>query len=63
MRAVLLRLGDLAVYPSGGVFHASTMRERFECALARSGNDVEVKDTVNADPLDGMFLIARRGIR
>jgi N-acetylglucosamine kinase-like BadF-type ATPase len=63
VRAVLRRLGDLAVYPSGGVFRATTMRDRFEQALKRSGNDVEVKDTVNADPLDGVFLIARRGIR
>ena len=63
VRAVLSQLGDLAVYPSGGVFRAPTMRERFEEALKRSGNDVEVKDTVNADPLDGVFLIARRGIR
>jgi hypothetical protein len=39
------------------------MRERFEEALNRSGKDAEVKDTVNADPLDGVFLIARRGIR
>jgi N-acetylglucosamine kinase-like BadF-type ATPase len=63
VRAVLRRLGDLAVYPSGGVFRAPTMRERFEEALNRSGKDAEVKDTVNADPLDGVFLIARRGIR
>jgi N-acetylglucosamine kinase-like BadF-type ATPase len=63
VRAVLRRLGDLAVYPSGGVFRAPTMRDRFEQALKRSGNDVEVKDTVNADPLDGVFLIARQGIR
>ena len=62
-QAVLRRLGDLAVYPSGGVFRAPTMRHRFEKALKRSGNSVEVKDTVNADPLDGVFLIARRGIR
>jgi hypothetical protein len=39
------------------------MRDRFEDALKRSRNDVEVKDTVNTDPLDGVFLIARRGIR
>lgn len=63
VRAVLCRLGDLAVYPSGGVFRATTMRERVEEALKRSRNDVEVKDTVNADPLDGVFSIARRGIR
>jgi N-acetylglucosamine kinase-like BadF-type ATPase len=63
VRAMLRRLGKLPVYPSGGVFRAPTMRERFEEALKRSGNDVEVKDTVNADPLDGVFLIARRGIK
>jgi N-acetylglucosamine kinase-like BadF-type ATPase len=63
VRAVLRRLGDLTVYPSGGVFRAPTMRKRFEEALKRSGNGVEVKDTVSADPLDGVFLIARRGIR
>jgi hypothetical protein len=38
------------------------MRERFEKALVRSGG-VQVKDTVNADPLDGVFLIARQGIK
>jgi len=63
VRAVMRRLGDLPVYPSGGVFRAPTMRDRFEKALKRSGDEVEVKDTVNADPLDGVFLIARWGIR
>jgi N-acetylglucosamine kinase-like BadF-type ATPase len=37
VRAMLRRLGDLAVYPSWGVFRATTMRERFEEALKRSG--------------------------
>ena len=63
VRALLRRLGDLAVYPSGGVFRAPTMLDRFEKALEASGNEVEIKDTVNADPIDGVFLIARRGIR
>ena len=60
-RAVLNRLGPLPVYPSGGVFLAPTMRERFEAALARH-DDVKITDTVNADPLDGVFLIARQGL-
>jgi hypothetical protein len=34
------------------------MRDRFERTLLRSGNGVAFKDTVNADPLDGAFLIA-----
>jgi N-acetylglucosamine kinase-like BadF-type ATPase len=63
VRALLRRLGDLAVYPCGGVFRAPTMRDRFEKALGGWGNEVEIKDTVNADPLDGVFLVARRGIR
>jgi N-acetylglucosamine kinase-like BadF-type ATPase len=63
VRAVLRRLGDLAVYPSGGVFRAPTMRERFEEALKRCRNDVEVRDAASADPLVGAFLIARRGMR
>ena len=60
--AVLHRLGPLPVYPSGGVFRAPTMRERFEAALVRREGGVEVTDTVNADPLDGVFLIARQGL-
>ncbi len=60
--AVLRRLGDLAVYPSGGIFRAPTMRERFERALASSEVSVEVKDAVSDDPLKGVFLIARQGL-
>ena len=56
--AVLRRLGDLPVYPSGGIFRAPTMRERFERALARS----EVRDAVSDNPLNGVFLIARQGL-
>jgi N-acetylglucosamine kinase-like BadF-type ATPase len=56
--AVLRRLGDLAVYPSGGIFRAPTMRERFERTLAPS----EVRDAVSEDPLYGVFLIARQGL-
>jgi hypothetical protein len=37
----------------------SPWRER---TLPRSGNGVEFKDTVNADPLDGAFLIATQGL-
>jgi N-acetylglucosamine kinase-like BadF-type ATPase len=61
--AVLHRLGDLPVYPSGGVFRAPTMRERFERTLARSGASVEVRDAVSDNPLNGVFLIARRGLK
>ena len=61
--ALVRRLGNLPVYPSGGVFRAPTMRERFEEALARSGGGVKVADTVNANPLDGVFLIARQGLK
>ncbi len=60
--AVLLRLGDLPVYPSGGIFRAPTMRERFEGALARSEVGVEVKDAVSDNPLNGVFLIASQGL-
>ena len=56
--AVLRRLGDLAVYPSGGIFRAPTMRERFERTVAPS----EVRDAVSEDPLYGVFLIARQGL-
>jgi N-acetylglucosamine kinase-like BadF-type ATPase len=60
--AVLYRLGDLPVYPSGGVFRAPTMRERFERALTRSEASVEVRDAVSDNPLNGVFLIAREGL-
>lgn len=60
-RAVLNCLGPLPVYPSGGVFRAPTMRERFAAALA-CHDDVKITDAVNADPLDGVFLIARQGL-
>ena len=60
--AVLRRLGDLPVYPSGGVFRAPVMRERFEWALARSEVSVEVKDAISDNPLRGVFLIARQGL-
>jgi len=56
--AVLRCLGELPVYPSGGVFRAPTMRERFETALDRS----EVRDAVSDNPLNGVFLIARQGL-
>lgn len=61
--AVLGALGDLPVHPSGGVFRAPTVRERFEEALKRGGRDVKVEDAVTDNPLDGVFLIAREGIK
>ena len=61
--AVLHRLGDLPVYPSGGVFRAPTMRERFERALARSEAGVKVRDAASDNPLYGVFLIAREGLK
>ena len=56
--AVLHRL--VPVYPSGGVFRAPTMRERFERALARSEAGVEVKDAVSDNPLNGCFSSPKR---
>ena len=56
------RLGDLPVYPSGGVFRAPTMRKRFERALASERASVEVRNAVSDKPLNGAFLIARRGL-
>jgi N-acetylglucosamine kinase-like BadF-type ATPase len=58
--AVQKRLGELPIYLSGGVFGAATMPERFERALVRLGRDTTIM-TVVPDPLDGVFLIARKG--
>jgi N-acetylglucosamine kinase-like BadF-type ATPase len=59
--AALDRLGTVPVHPSGGVFKASGMPERLERILSESGYGVEVHPT-SADPLEGIFLIARGGI-
>ena len=59
--AVLDQLEVLPVYPSGGVFQAHDMQERFVRLLGETGYDVEVHFT-SAEPSEGIFLIARRGI-
>ena len=59
--AALERLGSLPVYPSGGVFKAPDMQERFIRLLGESGQDVEVQ-FASAEPSAGIFLIARGGV-
>ena len=58
--AVLGQLGALPVYPSGGVFKARDIQERFVRFLGETGHDVEVHFT-SAEPSEGIFLIARGG--
>lgn len=55
--AVRERLGALPVYPSGGVFEAPTMRERFDGVLARTGRAAEA--VVGTDPVQGALLVAK----
>lgn len=59
--AVLDQLGVLPVYPSGGVFKAQTMQERFVRLLGETGHDVEVHFS-SAEPSEGIFLVARGGV-
>jgi N-acetylglucosamine kinase-like BadF-type ATPase len=56
--AALDRLGTTRVYPSGGVFKAQDMQERFRLLLYEAGYNVEVRPTA-AEPSEGIFLIAR----
>jgi N-acetylglucosamine kinase-like BadF-type ATPase len=56
--AALDRLGTTRVYPSGGVFKAQDMQERFGRLLYEAGYNVEVRPTA-AEPSEGIFLIAR----
>jgi len=58
--AVRERLGALPVYPSGGVFEAGTMRERFDRALAKTVCVAEAP--VCTDPVQGALLVAKGGI-
>lgn len=59
--AVLDQLGPLPVYPSGGVFKARDMQERFVRLLGETGHSVEVHFT-SAEPSEGIFLIAQGGV-
>jgi N-acetylglucosamine kinase-like BadF-type ATPase len=58
--AVLEGLGALPVHPSGGVFRAVTMTQRFENRLSKLVEGVEVTTTTPAAPTNGVFLAARR---
>jgi N-acetylglucosamine kinase-like BadF-type ATPase len=62
VEAVLDKIGELPVYPTGGVFLAPTGRERFREALSSSWPGAVATDTVGPEPLDGVFLIAREGL-
>lgn len=59
--ATLDALGLLPVYLSGGVFGAPTMQRRFESSLSGTGRETRV-EAVRAEPLAGIFSIARAGL-
>ena len=56
VEAVLDKIGELPVYPTGGVFLAPTAGE------VQGGPGAVVTDTVTPEPLDSVFLIAREGL-
>lgn len=60
--AMLARLGELPIYLSGGVWNVPAMVENFRRLLIEAGHAVEISRS-KGEPWEGIFLIAREGLK